>query len=59
LITVVLAGAASLAAPHVVFFAITLGAMRGAIRDSQIIPRALTWLFGPPPAWYEQRRNHR
>jgi hypothetical protein len=55
LIMVVLAGAASLAAQHVAMFAIVLGAIRGLVRDSQVIPHTLTWLLGPAPDWYKRR----
>ena len=54
-IMVVLAGAASLAAQHVAMFAIVLAAIRVLVRDSQVIPHALTWLLGPAPDWYKRR----
>jgi hypothetical protein len=57
LIVVVLAAGANLAPMAV--FAIVLAAIRNLVRDSQVIPRALTWYFGPAPAWYIRRRNRR
>ena len=51
LMVVGLAAAANLAR-HVAVFVIVLAAIRGLVRDSQVIPRALTWFFGPAPAWY-------
>jgi len=57
LIAVVLAAGANLA--PVALFAIVLAAIRGLVRDSQVIPHALTWYFGPAPAWYVRRRNRR
>jgi hypothetical protein len=57
LIVVVLAAGANLAS--VATFAIMLAAIRGLVRDSQVIPQALSWYFGPAPAWYARRRNRR
>jgi hypothetical protein len=57
LIVIVLAAAANLA--PVALFAIVLAAIRGLVRDSQVIPHALTWFFGPAPAWHVRRRNRR
>jgi hypothetical protein len=57
LIMVVLAAGADLAPLAV--FAIVLAAIRDLVRDSQVIPHALTWYFGPAPAWYIRRRNRR
>jgi hypothetical protein len=57
LIVVVLAAAAK-AAP-VAMFAIVLAAIGGLVRDNLVIPRVLTWYFGPAPAWYIRRRNRR
>jgi len=51
-ILIVLAAAANLA-QHVAVFVIVLAAIRGLVRDSKVIPRALTWYFGPaPPGTY-------
>jgi L-aminopeptidase/D-esterase-like protein len=57
LIVVVLAAGANLA--PLALFAIALAAARGLVRDSQVIPHALTWYFGPAPAWYVRRQNRR
>jgi hypothetical protein len=57
LVLVMLAGAADLA--PVALSAIALAAIRGLVRDSQVIPNVLTWYFGPAPAWYIRRRNRR
>jgi hypothetical protein len=57
LIVVALAAEADLAA--VAMVAIVLAAIRDLVRDSQVIPHALTWYFGPAPAWYIRRRNRR
>ena len=43
----------------VALFAIVLAAIRGLVRDSDVIPRALSWYFGPAPAWYMRRRKRR
>ena len=61
LIVILLSAAANLAAKlaPVALFAIVLAASRGLVRDSQVIPRALTWYFGPAPAWVRRRRNRR
>jgi hypothetical protein len=59
LIVIVLAAAANLALLHGPMFVIVLAAIRGLVRDSQVIPRMLTWYFGPAPAWYIRRRNRR
>ena len=53
----VLAAAARVAHKHVIVFVIVLAAVRGLVRDSQVMPRALTWLLGPAPAWYERRKS--
>jgi hypothetical protein len=60
LITVVLAAAASasLAPQQVAMFVIVLATMRRLVRDSKVIPRTLTWLFGSAPDW-SKRRNPR
>jgi hypothetical protein len=54
---VMLAAGANLA--PMALFAIALAAIRGLVRDSQVIPRGLTWFFGPAPAWYIRRQNRR
>jgi hypothetical protein len=54
---VVLTAGAKLA--PMALFAVTLATVRGLVRDSQIIPRGLTWYFGPAPAWYIRRQNRR
>ena len=61
LIVILLSAAANLAAnlAPVALFAIVLAASRGLVRDSQVIPRALTWYFGSVPAWVRRRRNRR
>ncbi|GEM_PF-7002256 len=43
----------------VALFTIVLAAIRGLLRDSEVIPHALSWYFGPAPAWYIRRRNRR
>src|SRR5271165_3690785 len=43
----------------VAVFAIVLAAIRGLVRDSQVIPHALSWYLGPAPAWYIRRQNRR
>jgi hypothetical protein len=58
LIVIVLAAAANLAQGAAVFV-IALAAIRGLVRDNQLIPRLLSWYFGSPPAWYMRRRNQR
>ncbi len=58
-IVIVLAAAANLALQQGAIFAIMLAAIRSPVRDSQVIPRVLTWYFGPAPAWYIRRRNRR
>ncbi len=40
-------------------FAIVLAAIRGLVRDNEVIPRMLSWYFGPAPAWYVRRRKRR
>jgi hypothetical protein len=57
LIVILLAAAADLA--PVIMVAIVLAAIRDLMRDSQVIPRTLTWYFGSAPAWYIRRRNRR
>jgi hypothetical protein len=57
LIVVMLAGAVDLV--PVALSVIALAAIRGVVRDSQVLPRALTWYFGRAPAWYIRRRNRR
>jgi hypothetical protein len=57
LTVVALAAEAALAA--VAMAAIVLAAIRDLVRDNQVIPHALTWYFGPAPAWYIRRRNRR
>ena len=57
LIVVMLAAGANLA--PVALFAMVLAAIRGLVRDNQLIPRTLTWYFGSAPAWYIRRRNRR
>jgi uncharacterized protein YjiS (DUF1127 family) len=42
-----------------VMSAIMLAAIRRLVRDNQVIPRVLTWYFGPVPAWVRRRRNRR
>jgi len=58
-ILIVVALAAGTAPAAVAMVAITLAAIRDLVRDSEVIPHALTWYFGPPPAWYRRRRNRR
>jgi len=58
-ILIVVALAAGTDPAAVAMVAITLAAIRGLVRDSEVIPHALTWYFGPPPAWYRRRRNRR
>src|SRR5271165_1568949 len=43
----------------VAVFAIVLAVIRGLVRDSQVIPHALSWYLGPAPAWYTRRQNRR
>jgi len=43
----------------VAVFAIVLAAIRGLVRDSQVIPHALSWYLGPAPASYTRRQNRR
>jgi hypothetical protein len=57
LIVAALAAEADLAA--VAMVAIVLAAIRGLVRDSQVIPDVLTWYLGPAPAWVIRRRNRR
>jgi hypothetical protein len=58
-ILIVAALAAGTELAPVALFAIALAAIRGLVRDSQVIPHALTWYLGPAPAWYVRRRNRR
>jgi hypothetical protein len=57
LIAVALASAADLTA--VAMFAIVLAAIRDLVRDSQVIPRALGWYFGPVSTWHMRRLKRR
>ena len=43
----------------VALFAIVLAAIRGLVRDNQVIPKTLTWYLGPAPAWYIRRQKRR
>jgi hypothetical protein len=40
-------------------FVIALAAIRGLVRDSQVIPRTLTWYSGPVSAWHNRRLKRR
>jgi hypothetical protein len=53
LIVVTLAGAADLV--PVALSVIALAAIRELVRDSQIVPRALSWYFGPVSTWHIRR----
>jgi hypothetical protein len=57
LIVVALASGADLAA--VAMVAIVLAAMRDLVRDSQVIPRTLSWYFGPVSTWHIRRLKRR
>ena len=57
IVLVVLTAGANLA--PLAMFAIVLTAITGLVRDSQVVPRALTWYFGAAPAWVIRRRNRR
>ncbi len=59
LIVILLSAAANLAAnlAPVALFAIVLAASRGLVRDSQVIPRTLTWYFGSVPDGAARRRS--
>ena len=57
LIVAMLAVKAQLA--PVALVAIVLAAIRDLVRDSQVIPHALSWYFGPAPAWYTRRQKRR
>ncbi len=43
----------------VALVAIVLAAIRGLVRDSQVIPHTLSWYLGPAPAWYTRRQKRR
>jgi hypothetical protein len=58
LIVILLAAAKNLA-PYVPMFVIALAAIRRLVRESQVVPDALTWYFGPAPAWVIRWRNRR
>jgi hypothetical protein len=53
LFVILLAAEAELA--PVAVFVIALAAIRGLVRESQIIPRVLTWYFGPISTWHNWR----
>jgi hypothetical protein len=57
LVVILLAAVAKVA--HVAMFVIALAAIRGLVRDSQVIPRTLTWYFGPVSAWHNRRLKRR
>ena len=57
LIVVALAAEADLAA--VAMVAIVLAAIRDPVRDSQVIPRTLSWYFGPVSTWHMRRLRRR
>jgi hypothetical protein len=57
LIVVTLAGAADLV--PVALSLIALAAIRALVRDSQIVPRALSWYFGPVSTWHIRRLKRR
>ena len=57
LIVVALAAEADLAA--VAMVAIVLAAIRDLVRDSQVIPRTLSWYFGPVSTWHMRRLRRR
>jgi len=59
LIVILLAAAANLALQQGAIFVIALVAIRRLVRDSQVIPRALTWYFGPVSAWHNRRLKRR
>jgi hypothetical protein len=40
-----------------ILIVILLAAIGGLVRDNLVIPRVLTWYFGPAPAWYIRRRK--
>jgi hypothetical protein len=58
LIVVVLAAAANLV-QHAAVFVILLAAIRVLVRESQVIPRALSWYFRPVSAWHIRRLKRR
>jgi hypothetical protein len=57
LIVVALAAEADLAA--VAMVAVVLAAIRELVRDSQVIPRTLSWYFGPVSTWHMRRLRRR
>ena len=57
LIVVALAAEADLAA--VAMVAIVLAAIRALVRDSDVVPRTLSWYFGPVSTWHIRRLKRR
>jgi hypothetical protein len=43
----------------VALVAIVLAAIRGLVRDNQVIPHVLSWYLGPAPAWVRRRQKRR